>query len=150
MCNQTSNHTDNSKNKNGFSLMEIMVAISIFVLILLGIIQAFPFGSSIIKASENQTKAAYAAQSKIEELISLGYNDVGVGVIESKQKIGSSSSYLYNFERKTTVYYINEDMTSTNPIDDIGIKTITIKVYYNSALSGNISDYTLNYLMTKR
>ena len=55
--------------------MEIMVAIAIFTVITLGLIQAFPLGATIVKSAKNQTKAAYVAQSKIEELISLGYDE---------------------------------------------------------------------------
>ena len=132
--------------------MEIMVAIGILVLVVLGVMQAFPFGAAIIRASENQTKASYIAQSKIEELISQGYNDIGTGNIEPRQKVGSSSSYLYNFERETFAYFIDPSMTSTstNPIDNVGIKTISIIVYFNSALSKNTNYYKLNYIITER
>ena len=143
----------NSKIENGFTFIEIVVSISILLFIILGVGQVFPFGAMILSSSEKQTIASYVAQAKIEEQISLGYDDIPIGNIEAKHRLASSSdSYLYNFQRKTDVFYLNKTMTSTStdPVDDIGIKIISTKVYFFDGISENENKYKISFISTER
>lgn len=144
----------NLKNNNeGFSLLELLVAITILATIVMSLVQLFPFGAMIVKSSENKTRSLYIAQSQIEKLISQDYFSINTGNIETRHKLSSSTApYLANFERETNVYYTNSDFTatSTNPIDDQGLKIIKVKVYYNNPISINDTTYELNYLLTRR
>lgn len=135
----------------GFSLLEIMVAILILGSTFIGLISAFPYAMSIIKSAESETHAAYLAQEKIEGLYEAKYADVNVGVIETKQRLGSAGSYLYFFQRQTEVYYVDSNIEnpSENPADDIGIKKITVSVYYTNSLSKTEKTYTLNSIIIK-
>jgi prepilin-type N-terminal cleavage/methylation domain-containing protein len=138
--------------KNGFTLIEVMVALAILSIVGLGLINAFPFGASIIRDSKNLTYAAYIAQTKIEEIISTEYFAVPVGTIEAKQPAGPAGTYLFEFEREASIYYLHDDFisTSTDPANDIGFKIVNVDIFYKSALAKNEKNYRLSYLMSRR
>ena len=137
------------KSQKGFSLLEIMVAILILGSTFIGLIHTFPYAMSIIKSSENETKAAYLAQEKMEEFYQSRSGDINVGVVETKQRLGGSGSYLYYFQRQSEIYYVDSDLENSSeiPTDDIGIKKITVSVYYTSSLSKSEKTYTLNSII---
>lgn len=55
------------KAQRGFNLLEILISFTILSLALLGIASVFPSGHAFIKHSGNITKAAFVAQSVMEE-----------------------------------------------------------------------------------
>jgi type II secretory pathway pseudopilin PulG len=135
-------------NKNGFSIIEIMVAFTILVMAFVSIIQAFPFALSIGKDSELSTTASYLAQEKLEEITSLGYSNVGTGEIETKHRLSSDlSDYKYDFQRQTNVIYIDSDLNDS--VTDLGMKKVTTMVYYNSSLSNSEEIYTVTVLISE-
>src|SRR3990167_663762 len=92
------------KKQSGFSLIEVIVAFTILAIAFIGLVQAFPFGLSINKEAENTTAASYLAQEKIEELVSSGYSNIGVGTIETRHRLSDeATNYLYNYQRETVV-----------------------------------------------
>lgn len=137
------------KNQLGMSLIEIMVAFNILILAFVGLAQSFPFGLSISKESERATVSSYLAQEKIEELISLGYNNIDVGIIEVKHRLSDNSqNYLYYYQRKSEVNYVDSDLN--NSILDIGIKKILATIYYINPLSGVEKEYNMTTLISER
>ncbi len=50
----------------GFSLIEIMAAFAIITLVFIGMMQAFPYGLSINKSSENATIASFLVMELIK------------------------------------------------------------------------------------
>lgn len=129
-------------------MIEIMVAIMILGVTFIGLIQAFPYALRIIKASENKTKASYIAQEKIEELYQQGYESFTDGVIEIKQRLGATGTDRFNFQRETTVTYIDQDLQDS--MVDMGMKKIAIIVYYIDSISKQEYAYTLTTIMANR
>ncbi|RLC36684.1 hypothetical protein DRH27_04865 [Candidatus Falkowbacteria bacterium] len=136
------------KNINGYSLIEIMVAIMIIGVCFVGLIQAFPFALKISNSAKNQTKASYFAQEKIEELYQLGYENFATGTIEVKHALGSPGSDRAAFYRETIVWYIDRDFNEIS--EDQGMKKITSRVYYTDSISKNEKSYTLSTVLTYR
>ncbi len=135
-------------NSNGLSLLEIVVALAIIFVAFLGLIQTFPFSLTINKTAENMTKAAFLAQAKIEQLKSLSYQDVNIGVIEAKHQLSETpDDYLYYFQRETTVNYIDNNLQDS--IIDQGMKKISINVYYTNSLSKDEKIYNLTTFMNQ-
>ncbi len=137
----------NKINKKAFSIAEIILAITLLVLVFLGIFQSFPYALTAIKASEIKTEAAYLAQSKMEELLSLDYDSIPVGTIEPRQRLGAVGTYLYNFERETIVEYVDANLTPS--AIDTGLKKITTIVYYTNTVSKNEQSYIINTLVSE-
>lgn len=129
-------------------MVEIMVAFSILSLSFIAIMSSFPMSSMIDKAAENSTKASYLAQNKIEELYSLGYDNIATGTIETKHRLSNDeSNYLYFFQRQTEAQNVdgNLNLSQTNT----GLKKITVTVYYNDSLSKTEKSYTTTTLISQ-
>ncbi len=62
--------------KNGFSLLELIIAIGVLAIGLVGVLQIFPIGLRASYRSGMTTKAAFLAQNKIEEIKTLGFEDI--------------------------------------------------------------------------
>jgi prepilin-type N-terminal cleavage/methylation domain-containing protein len=144
--------TSNQNKDQGFSLIEVIVAIGILSLIGLGVLQAFPFGSMIVKSAEKQTRAVFAAQAKAEEIMSLDYYSISAGEIEPRHNLGAIDPELAGFERRTVVYYIDDELqaTSTNPADDFGLLTASVSIFYHNSMNQNEEQYDLNFLISRR
>ena len=116
-------------NNKGFSLVEILVSVFIVTVALLAIIKVFPFGIKVNKASEDLTVANGLAQSKIEQLSSLSYDDLTVGTIETREHVPTVNSI---YERESTISYLDGNLQNTN--SNQGLKKITVTVYWPSAI----------------
>ena len=139
----------NIKNKKGFSLIEIIVAVFILTIAFISVMYAFPLGLSINKGASNATIASYLAQEKIEELHSQGYENIATGTTETKHRLATSStSYLYGFQRETTVTYVDGNLAATST--DAGLKEISTTVYYINAYSKEEKDYNITTLISQR
>ncbi len=114
---------------SGFSSIEIIVALSVLSIAFFGLIQVFPMGVNMNESSRNRTVASYLAQEKIEKLFSKGYKNVATGTVESKQRLSDDpTSYLYNYQRETEVFYVDGDLNEVP--EDMGMKRINTSVYY--------------------
>ncbi|MFH1522278.1 MAG: prepilin-type N-terminal cleavage/methylation domain-containing protein [Patescibacteria group bacterium] len=137
------------KFQQGLSLIEIMVALTILTVAFVGLVFSFPFGLSITKEGENTTTASYLAQDKIEELVSLGYANISVGIIEEKHRLSNdSSSYLYFFQRQTEVSYVDGDLNEV--VGGMGMKKISSTIYYNNAISKTEKSYSIKTLISEQ
>lgn len=141
---------NNRKNFNsgGFSLIEVVVAITILAIAFIGLVQSFPLGMSINTSARQKTSASYLAQSKIESLHSLNYDNIATGTIEVKQRLSNDpSNYLYNFQRETEVDYVDGDLNEVSY--ETGLKKITAKVYYINRLKKEEDKAELSTLISK-
>ncbi|MDO9399558.1 MAG: prepilin-type N-terminal cleavage/methylation domain-containing protein [bacterium] len=140
---------NNFNNNHGFSLIEIMVAFLILVIAFIGLIQAFPFSQIMVKTAENSSKASYLAQDKLEQILSLGYDNIPIGVIETKQRLSASSTdYLYYFQRQTTIDYIDGNFQVS--ASSTGIKKISTTVYYTNNISKTEKSYNISTIISQR
>jgi len=63
-------------NRKGFSLLELIIAIAILAVGLVGVMQIFPMGLRASRRSGMITKAAFLAQNRIEEVKMAGFEDI--------------------------------------------------------------------------
>lgn len=136
------------KNEKGFSIIEIAVAFSILVMAFIALLTSFPFSMSVNKAAGNSTLSSFLAQEKIEEFNSLGYDNINVGTIEVKHRLSEDpANYLYNFQRQTTVSYVDGQLVETGT--DQGMKKISITIYYINAFSKKEDTYSIATLISR-
>jgi prepilin-type N-terminal cleavage/methylation domain-containing protein len=69
------NRRKGTASRGGFSLVELLVAITLLALCFLGIISVFPLGSLTIAESGLHTTATELAQQGIENLMDLPYDN---------------------------------------------------------------------------
>ncbi|KKQ61326.1 MAG: hypothetical protein US81_C0007G0006 [Parcubacteria group bacterium GW2011_GWE2_38_18] len=135
----------NIKNNNrGFSLLELITAFSILGLVTIALLQAFPFGLAANREAENNSVASYLAQQKIEELGSVAYSDIEVGIIEPKNSVVTHPG----FQRQSEVSYVDGNMTEI--ASDLGLKKISTTIYYTSPQSPAEKIYNLTTLVSKK
>ncbi len=132
----------------GFTLIEVVVAISILTIAFISLVQSFPFGSSINKSAQQQTVASYLAQSKIEDLYSQGYDNIATGTVEARHRLSSDTdNYLYNYARETEINYVNDSLNTVS--SDTGLKKITTRVFYQNSISKNEKSLEVDTLISK-
>lgn len=130
------NHLDLStslKNKNGFTLIESAIAMVVLLIGVFAVIQFFPLGLQIIGNSQERTAASSIAIAQLETVRSQSYDDISTGTIETKARVSSDpSSYLYDYQRETTVEFVDSDFNTS--VTDVGLKKITVTTYWMSPL----------------
>ncbi|MBN1493804.1 MAG: prepilin-type N-terminal cleavage/methylation domain-containing protein [Candidatus Omnitrophica bacterium] len=67
------------KTYNGFSLIEIVIAISVLFVGIIGIFSLFPASYRMADLSKITTRMTLVGHSKIDELTALGFNNLPVG-----------------------------------------------------------------------
>jgi prepilin-type N-terminal cleavage/methylation domain-containing protein len=71
--------SDGGPRESGFSLIEIMVAVIIFAIGVLGLAALFPMAMRNVNQGAMITRATQCAQGKIEDLLDAGIGTVGSG-----------------------------------------------------------------------
>ncbi len=64
------------KSKNGFSLLELIIAIAVLAIGLVGVLQIFPVGLRASLRAGMVTKAAFLAKNKTEEVKMSGFDAI--------------------------------------------------------------------------
>lgn len=127
---------DSIKKNSGFSLIEGLVAVSIAAVALIATMSAFPLVIKSNKRTEFESMASTYAKAKIETLLTTSYDEINTGTIEVKTRLSADpQNPAYNFERQTVVQLVNSNLTPT--VIDVGLKKITVTVYWKDNLSGN-------------
>jgi len=118
------------KSNNGFTLIEVLIAITVFSVGLLGI-TSLTIG--IIKGnkfSNNLATATTLAQDRMEEIVGAGYTSAS-GKDEAYGNIADYPPY-----RRTTVIDNNKP--------SMDMKTVTVTVYWNSDTHSVVSKTILS------
>jgi len=63
-------------NNKGFSLLELIIAIAVLAVGLVGVLQIFPIGLRASQAAGMMTKASFLAQNKIEDVKLAGFDAI--------------------------------------------------------------------------
>ena len=124
--------------KTGFTLVETLVALAIFIIAVLVVIQVFPVGLKSTIRSRDETMAINLLQSKIEDVTNQTYDDV-INVSETRFSTDQADPY-YKFQYQISVQYIKGDLTDSGT--DLGLKKVTVFVFWpefgqEKTLAGN-------------
>ncbi|MBU4312589.1 MAG: prepilin-type N-terminal cleavage/methylation domain-containing protein [Candidatus Omnitrophica bacterium] len=106
-------------NKKGFSLLELIIAVAVLAIGLVGILQIFPVGLRASYRAGMVTKAAFLAQNKIEEIKISGFD----AITELPPKIPLSGSEG-DFEWEIAIDEV--DLEGLESDDDIRQITVTV------------------------
>ncbi len=131
------------KNNKGFSLIEVLIALSILNIAIFSLVRLFPFGMNTTKQAEQRTLAVNFAQAKIEELTSLGYEQIPVGTFE-EPSLSIISNDFDEFSRITKVKYLNSDLNESQ--SDLGLKLIEVNVLWLNIMTGETTTLTIRTL----
>jgi len=139
------------KNKNlyqkkAFTLVEVLVAAAVMALALTAVSQTFSMGMELSYNAEKETMAVALAQEKLEETLSLGYDNISVGESERERFSDDSESHFYAFENQVEVSYMNENLEES--VSDTGLKKIKVNVFWPSR--GGEEEENLTLLIAKK
>lgn len=129
--------------KKAFTLIEVLVGISLFTIIFLGIISGFLLGFRVIGISQRKIVATQIAQGEIEKIKNMAYLDIGTigaqlpyasGTLES-----STTTILNGIEYKIErlVKFIS-DPTDEDEECFLDYKKVKISVSFSGILAGEI------------
>lgn len=136
-------------NKQGITLIEIMISITLLAVGILGVIQAFPRGLSAEKDIELITIAEQLAQAKLEQLVAVNYGEIPAGPLENAVRVSSNpSSPLYDFLRTTAITLVDSDLADTGT--DIGLKKIVVSIQRPAIFGNTNRTTTITSLKAKR
>jgi type IV pilus assembly protein PilV len=117
-----------SKNQQGFTLVEVVVALTVVAIGIMGLSIVFPTASRDVGKSGVRTKALQLAQEKMEYIHSLAYDDADLdGTYEHNDSVNPIDNVYY---RTWTVY---ED----DPI--AGCKRVVVEVTWDTYTQGTVS-----------
>jgi len=133
--------------KNGFSLIEIVIGVALFLIIALGVYGAFRLSVKVVHQSKARITAIMLANERIEEVRNLPYNDIGtVGGIPSGD-IPQTENVVKNgvvFTVKTTISYVDDPFDGTAPDDSVpnDYKRVKVKVFWSGLFEGEVVSIT--------
>ena len=117
----------------GFTLIEAVVALAIFLIAFLAVLQFLPLGSRLAVIARHDTQAAFLAQGKMEEYIAKPYNALETGVVEARASaVADTTSQLHYFEIQTEIHHVDGDLNEVS--EDEGMKKIEVTVYWREGI----------------
>jgi len=122
------NHQSSIINRDGFTLIEIIIFIVIVGIILPVIL--VPFTTSIKESltPEKVAKATCLAQYKMEELTKNKYDLVIVTTEEDPSYTYNDITGFSNYQWRWEISYVNGNLVPTDPPADVGYKLILVRV----------------------
>ncbi len=120
----------------GFTLIELIITISIFLIAVLGILELFSYSAKIVGANKARLAATGLATKQIEIIRNMSYNNIGTtlgwphGNIPSSQTIKQNE---INYTIKTIVDNVDDSFDGLFPIDTTGAdyKKVEIKICWD-------------------
>ena len=135
-----------------FSLLEIIIAIFIFILVSMGILETLSLGIDSLTVSKLRASALVIAQEEMEFARNLDYNSVGVqGGIPSGNLIPEEEISLnnINYTKKTFIQYVDAPEDGLDELDENGItadyKQIRIEVSWQTKFNSDKIVLLSNY-----
>jgi prepilin-type N-terminal cleavage/methylation domain-containing protein len=91
----------NKKKRKGFTLVEVVLAIAIVGIALLGLAQLFTYSVLINSRSEKMTNATFLAQQRIEFLRNISTTELSSFVSPTDEQLDLNSDGIIDFRRVT-------------------------------------------------
>ena len=112
-----------------FTLLELLVALSVFLFGMVTILQIFPANRRLLTQTGETTQAAFLAQEQLELLRSVSYATLTVGTYAAKAAITSTvNSPFAGYSRDIVVQLLDTNRNVTNV--DVGLKKVTTTIYW--------------------
>jgi len=93
----------NKKKRKGFTLVEVVLAIAIVGIALLGLAQLFTYSVLVNSRSERMTNATFLAQQRIEFLRNVSTTELSTLVSPTDENLDLNSDGIMDFRRVTQI-----------------------------------------------
>lgn len=130
----------------GFTLVELLIAIFILTMGILGILAIFPMASKVEKDNRMLTIAIQLGQEKMEETLSQYYSEISVGAVV--EGYGTITSFPFHKRLIRIGYYDPLNYATTDT--DLGIKKIEMTISWRSSLGASEKNINIASITSKR
>jgi len=126
-----------ARSAQAFTLVEVLIAITLFAVGMLSVLQIFPINRRFLTQSALATQAAFLAQEQMETVQSVGYAALTPGTYQPATAASSvAGDPLSIFTEQTTVTLVdgnwqNSSTGGSTSATDVGLKRITVLVTWN-------------------
>lgn len=118
---------------NAFTMVEIIVAIAVLAIGVVGVSYFFAGSTGITRSASNTSVAANLGQGVIDEELVKSYDILSVGSGTKTQFSTDPANSFYNFSWQINISLIDQNLNSS--VDDIGLKKIDVIIYWNEGSS---------------
>ncbi len=133
-------------SRQGFSLIETLIALSILIIAVLALVQLFPMGLKASYKAKQITVATNLAQAKVEEIISQSYSQINPGTYE-EASLSTIDNDFSNYGRITVISFVDENLNQT--VQESGLKKVEVFVTWPDQYTNSRSTTTLTTLITE-
>lgn len=116
--------------KKGFTIIEVVIAIGIFGIAVLGIMGYFALSTQFVSYARQTTIASNLAQEVVEETIAQPYDSLTVGNGTRIAFSTDSTNPYYAYQKQLNISYVNSDLSTS--ATDLGLKKIEVFVYWQA------------------
>lgn len=121
------------KRLKGFSLIEVLVALTIFGFCTLAVVGYFVYAEKANRISKDTTTATNLGQALLDQSLDIPYNDLTVQSGAKTNYSSDTSNPFYRFSKKTDISLINSNLEPSG--SDVGLKKIDIYIYWQEGSS---------------
>jgi prepilin-type N-terminal cleavage/methylation domain-containing protein len=125
--------TNNSKFRKGFSLIEVLVALTIFGFCTIAVMGYFVYADKANRISKDTTIATNLAQSLLDDRLNVPYNNLLVQSGAKTNYSGDSTNPYYRFFKKIDVSLIDSNLQAS--ANDVGLKKIDVYLSWQEGSS---------------
>lgn len=118
--------------RRSFTLVEIILAVFILEIGLLGVSGFYAYSLNIAKIARNETTAANLAQGLLDEELAISFDNLAVGAGTKTDYSVDPASPFANFQKQVDVAYIDASLTPsyTQIPTNENMKKITVTVFW--------------------
>lgn len=117
--------------KRGFSLVEVIISLSVFTLGMLAVLEVTSRSQSLSAMTITRTRAALLAQEGVELAASVSYDSLTVGTYLNEPNLTTIGSDFTPFSRTVTVQYVDSALNIIQT--DKGMKLVTSTINWTTA-----------------
>lgn len=132
--------------KRGFTIIEIVVAIGVLTIGVLGVAGFFATSPMLTRSASNTSVAANLAQGALDEALSASYDELTPGTGNKVKISEDSNNPFYNFSKQRNISLV--DLNLAPSATDVGLKKIDVIIYYQEG--GSEKNVQMSTLKTQR
>lgn len=118
------------KKNRAFTLVEILLAVFILEIGLLGVAGFYAKSLNISRTARNETTASNLASGLLDEQLANNYSNLVVAEGTKTNYSPDISNPFYSWQKKIDIAYINTNLVASYSEPDTNMKKITVTVYW--------------------
>lgn len=116
------------KKRSSFTLIEVLLAVFILEIGLLGIAGFYASSSKITKTARNETTASNLASGILDEELAIAYDNLIVSLGTKTRYTDDATSPFYNWQKKVDITYVDTNLSEQ--ATETHMKKITVTIYW--------------------